>query len=71
MSVIEYKVNGETYFTHETWLSSRQRRAWYNIPAENKNLAIYYSLSTLAAVAIVFLSIALGTQKNSSRFNLL
>ena len=53
MSVIEYKVNGETFYTHETWLSLRQRRAWYNIPTENNNLALYYSLSTLAVVALV------------------
>lgn len=53
MSIIDYKVNGETFYTHETWLSSRQRRAWHNVPAENKNLAVYYALSTLAVAAIV------------------
>lgn len=53
MSVIDYKINGETFYTHETWLSSRQRRAWHNIPQENSNLAIYYTLSTVAVVAIV------------------
>lgn len=55
MSIIDYKVNGETFYTHETWLSSRQRRAWQNVPTENKNLAFYYALSTLAVAAIVIL----------------
>lgn len=53
MSVIDYKFNGETYFTNENWLSLRQRRAWHNIPLENNNLAFYYTLSTLAVLAIV------------------
>ena len=53
MSIIDYKVNGETFYTHETWLSSRQRRAWHHVPTENKNLAFYYALSTLAVAAIV------------------
>ncbi len=53
MSVIDYKINGETYYTHETWLSSRQRVAWHNVPLENTNLSLYYALSTLAVVAIV------------------
>jgi hypothetical protein len=61
MSIIEYKVNGETYYTHETWLSSRQRRAWHNIPTENNNLALYYSVGSLALVAIVFFTLNSGT----------
>lgn len=70
MSVIEYKINGETFYTHENWLSLRQRRAWHNIPAENNNLALYYSLSTLAVVAIVIFILIAGIQKNSLGFNL-
>ena len=53
MSIIDYKINGETYYTHLSWLSTRQKRAWNHIPNENKNLALYYALSTLAVVAIV------------------
>lgn len=53
MSIIDYKINGETFYTHETWLSFRQRRAWNNIPKENSNLAIYYALGTVAVAAIV------------------
>lgn len=70
MSVIEYKVNGETFYTHETWLSLRQRRAWHNIPTENNNLALYYSLSTLAVLAIVSLSVISGPQETPLGFNL-
>lgn len=61
MSIIDYKVNGETFYTHETWLSSRQRRAWHNVPTENKNLAFYYALSTLAVAAIVIFIYNSGT----------
>lgn len=60
MSVIDYKINGETYYTHETWLSLRQRNAFHNIPLENKSLSVYYALSTLAVVAIVIFYHILG-----------
>jgi hypothetical protein len=64
MSIIDYKINGETYYTHSSWLSSRQRRAWNHIPTENKNLALYYALSTLAVVAIVTFRLCRAIKKS-------
>jgi hypothetical protein len=31
-AIVPHKINGETYYTHTTWLSGRQRRAWFTIP---------------------------------------
>jgi hypothetical protein len=31
-TIVPHKINGETYYTHSTWLSGRQRRAWFTIP---------------------------------------
>lgn len=53
MPVIEYKNAGETLFTHTSWFSERQINAWKNIPAENKNLALYYGLATTFALGVV------------------
>lgn len=52
--VVPLKVNGETLFTHSTWFSEKQYNGWISVPTENKNLALYSSLSTVAFFGIVF-----------------
>jgi hypothetical protein len=52
-SVVPFEVNGERLYTHTSWFSEKQYNAWSNIPVENKNLALYFSLSTVGIAAIV------------------
>ena len=52
-AVIPYSLNGENFFTHTSWFSQKQYNGWSSIPEENKNLAFYYSLSTISLVGIV------------------
>jgi hypothetical protein len=52
-SVVPFEINGETLYTHTSWFSERQYNAWFNIPRENKNLALYFSLSAFGVAAIV------------------
>lgn len=52
-AIVPYEINGEKYFTHTSWFSERQYRAFHNIPVENNNLALYFGLSTVACAAIV------------------
>lgn len=61
--VVPLKVNGETLFTHSTWFSEKQYNGWISVPTENKNLALYSSLSTVAFFGIVPITVvrSLGT----------
>lgn len=52
-SIVPFTFNGETLYTHSSWFSEKQYNGWSSIPQENKNLAFYYSLSTLSLVGIV------------------
>lgn len=52
-AVVPFEINGERFFTHTSWLSEKQYNAWSSIPEENKNLALYYSLTTASLFAIV------------------
>jgi len=52
-AVIPFSVNGENFYTHTSWFSEKQYNGWASIPQENKNLACYYALSTVAVAGIV------------------
>jgi len=52
-AVVPFDINGDKFFTHSSWFSEKQHNAWVNIPVENKNLALYYSLSTVSLIGIV------------------
>jgi hypothetical protein len=52
-AVVPYDIEGNKFFTHTSWFSEKQHNAWVNIPVENRNLAFYYSLSTVSLIGIV------------------
>ena len=52
-SIVPISINGESFYTHTSWFSEKQYNGWSSIPAENKNLAFYYSLSTISLIGIV------------------
>jgi hypothetical protein len=62
-SVIPFSVGGENFFTHTSWFSEKQYNGWASIPEENKNLAAYYALSTVALAAIVTLSLCSSSER--------
>lgn len=59
-AVVPFDFNGQQFYTHTSWFSEKQYNAWTNIPKENQNLALYFSLSTVSIFAIVTLSTSLG-----------
>ena len=54
-AIVPFSINGENFFTHTSWFSEKQYNGWSSVPEENKNLAFYYSLSTISLVGIVSL----------------
>lgn len=52
-AVVPFEINGEKLYTHTSWFSEKQYNAWSSIPVENRNLALYFSLSTVGVAAIV------------------
>jgi len=62
-AVVPFTINGEKYFTHTSWFSERQYNGWTYIPAENSNLAFYYSLSVVSLACIVKYSICSSSEK--------
>lgn len=52
-AVVPFTFKGEQFYTHTSWFSENQYNAWSSIPAENKNLALYYGISTIGVVGIV------------------
>ena len=59
MSFVSYQKGNQTWYTHSTWLSDRQRRALHFIPQENNTLCWYYTAGILALSAVVNHSIIL------------
>ena len=52
-AVVPFNINGEQFYTHTSWFSEKQYNSWNNIPVENKNLALYFGLSTIGVAGIV------------------
>lgn len=52
-AAVPFTFNGEKFYTHTSWFSEKQYSGWTHIPNENKNLAFYYSLSTVSLIGIV------------------
>ena len=53
MPLITFQKDGQTWYTHSSWLSTTQKRAYYSVAPENNKLSIYYALSALTLSAIV------------------